>query len=60
MKTIRATYTFTVTRDVAIRDDNQPAHYSPEEWEEQQLLDVGDEIADTMGSGSNWHYSREG
>ncbi len=58
MKTIRATYTFTVTRYVAINEDAPPAPYSPEEWEEQQLLDVGDEIADMMGGQPHWFYNR--
>ncbi len=58
MKTIRATYTFTVTREVPISEDTPPPPYSPEEWEEQQLLDVGHEISDMIGGRSDWHYNR--
>ena len=58
MKTIKVKYFLEVIQNVAI-DENTPSPkpYTPEEWEEQQILDVGYVLVDALPSRMhNWYY----
>jgi hypothetical protein len=49
MKTLKVKYTIEVTRDVVIDETTiPPAIYTPEEWEEQQIMDAGWEMEDML------------
>lgn len=58
MKTVKVTYTFEVTQNVAISEETPPKPYTPEEWEKQQIEDVGNAISDAMPRGTDWFYAR--
>lgn len=57
-KTVKVRYTYVVTTSVPIRQDNCPSHYSPEEWEKQQLEDVGYDNEPANGK-VEWFYQQE-
>lgn len=57
-KTIKVKYTIEVIRDVIITDEEPPAPYSPEEWEEQQIQNVCYDIEFALDGKVSSYYQR--
>jgi hypothetical protein len=59
MKTVRVKYTFEVTRNVLINElDAPPKPYNVEEWEKQQIEDIGQQMEFALDGQINWYYHR--
>lgn len=55
-KTVKVKYTFEITRDVTISDETPPPPYTQEEWESQQIQNLGDDIEFSIDGPAYWYF----
>ena len=56
-KTIQVKYVFEVTRDVRV-PDKIPEPYTQEEWEDQRISDVGQQLEFGLDGSVYWYSQR--
>ena len=55
---MKVKYTFEVTKDVPISMAEKPDNYSEEEWEDQLIQNVGDQLEFALEGSISWYFRK--